>query len=92
MRLIKATYRQFLSEPMWFKVLVLSSLLVSIVLSSSYFPDHGYYESFSKLAAAIFFGSYGIRMRRNRIVSSVFFIVTVICIFLAWSSLRLLNI
>jgi hypothetical protein len=89
MQPIKAMYRQFLSEPLWFKVLVLSALLLSIVFSSSYFSDHGYYQSLSKLAAAIFFGSYGIKMRRNKKVSGAFFIVAIICIYLAWSSLRL---
>ncbi|WP_169087975.1 hypothetical protein [Paenibacillus sp. PL91] len=89
MQPIKAMYRQFLSEPIWFKVMILSALLLSIVFSSSYFSDHGYYQSLSKIAAAIFFGSYGIKMRRNKKVSGAFFIIAVICIYLAWSSLSL---
>ncbi|CAM4487131.1 hypothetical protein FHS16_005236 [Paenibacillus endophyticus] len=88
MQPIKAIYRQFLSEPMWFKIMILSALFLSIIFSSSYFLDHGYYQSLSKLAAAIFFGLYGIKMRRNKKVSSAFFIVAAVCMYLAWSSLR----
>lgn len=89
MRRIKAMFYQFLNEPLWFKILIITTLLISIVFSSSPFSNNGYYPSFAKLAAAIFFTAYGFKMRRNRQLSTVFFILAVICIYLSWSSLKL---
>jgi hypothetical protein len=89
MQWIKIMYKQFLREPLWFKVLIPLTLLASILFSSSFFSNHVYYQSIAKLAAAIFFCSYGIKMRRNRQISVIFFAITVLCIFLAWHYLQL---
>lgn len=81
--------KHFLSEPLWFKILITLTLFASILLSSSWFPSHGYYKSISKLAAAIFFCSYGIKLRRNRQISMIFFALTAVCIYLIWDNLQL---
>jgi hypothetical protein len=82
-------YRVFLREPLWFKILIFTTLLISIIFSSSYFSDYAYYQSCSKLAAAIFFGAYGIKMRRNLQVSVIFFAVAALCIYLSWHNFEL---
>ncbi|NIK79563.1 hypothetical protein FHS15_004724 [Paenibacillus castaneae] len=89
MKRIKSMYYQFMKEPLWFKMLILTTLLVSIIFSSSAFSDNSYYRSLAKLTAAIFFCAYGFKMRRNRQISTVFFVLAVICIYLSWSSLKL---
>jgi len=78
-------FKQYLREPMWFKLLIATALLISIIFSSSAFSS-GYYQSLSKLAAAIFFLTYGIRMRRNTRVAAIFFVVAGVCMYLAWDS------
>ena len=55
MKRIKFMIMQFLEEPLWFKILISSTLLTSIIFSSSLFSSNGYYQGFSKLAAAFFF-------------------------------------
>ena len=55
MQRIKFMCKQFLREPIWFKILITVTLLISIVFSNSFFSNHAYYQSCSKLAAAIFF-------------------------------------
>ena len=86
MQRIKFMYKHYLSQPLWFKILTLSTFLISILFSSS---NNGYYQSGAKLAAAIFFCAYGINMRKNKKVSTIFFALMVICIYLSWSSLKL---
>lgn len=80
---IKFMIKQFLKEPLWFKILISATLLSSIVFSSSFFSDNANYQSGSKLAAAIFFCAYGIKMRRNRVNSIFLFTAAIICMYLA---------
>ncbi|MEH7074234.1 hypothetical protein [Neobacillus drentensis] len=83
MQRIKFMFKQFLTEPLWFKLLISTTLLISITFSSSYFSNLAYLQSGSKLAAAIFFVAYGMKMRRNRVISVIFFAFAAICIYLS---------
>ena len=83
MQRIKFMCKQFLREPIWFKILITVTLLISIVFSNSFFSNHAYYQSCSKLAAAIFFCAYGIKMRKNRITSLLLFTSAIICMYLS---------
>jgi hypothetical protein len=80
---IKFMLKQFLKEPFWFKILISTTLLISIIFSSSFFANNAYYQSFSKLAAAIFFCAYGIKFRSNRVTSVILLSASAICIFLS---------
>ncbi|GGG01523.1 hypothetical protein GCM10010912_52960 [Paenibacillus albidus] len=80
--------KYFLSEPLWFKLLVGTMLLLSILFSSSLVPDHPYYEGGSKLAAAVFFTAYGINMRRNRKISLIFAALAVVSLILSWRNFQ----
>lgn len=91
MKSIKSMYFQFLREPLWFKFFISLTLLASILFSSSLFSNHAYFNVIAKLAAAIFFCSYGIKMRKNRQISVIFFVLTVLCIFLALIKFSQLN-
>jgi len=82
-------FKQFLREPLWFKMLISAALLVAIVGSSSFVSEHAYYRSAAKLAAAIFFLTYGIKMRMNRKVSFLFLALAVVCLYLSWHNLEL---
>lgn len=92
MQQLKGFFIQFWRDPLWFKALILSTLLLSIVFSSSAFSEQGYYQSISKLAIAIFFVSYGVKLRGNRKVSIAFFFLALISIYLSWNSLDFANI
>lgn len=83
MHRIKFMIKQFLKERLWFKILISATLLISIVFSSSFFSNNAYFQSCSKLAAAIFFCAYAIKFRRNLVTSVILFTSTVICIFLS---------
>ncbi|OCA81672.1 hypothetical protein A8F94_22705 [Bacillus sp. FJAT-27225] len=83
MQWIKVMFKQFLNEPLWFKILISSTLLSSIILSSSFFSDKAYFQSSSKLAAAIFFCAYAFKFRRNLRTSVILCISAGICIFLS---------
>ncbi|WP_342422999.1 hypothetical protein [Paenibacillus sp. FSL E2-0178] len=85
MQRIILIYKQFLTEPMWFKILIITTLLAAVIFSSSSFPQNGYYQLTSKLAAAIFFTAYGVNFRSNTRVSAVFFVMAAVCIFLSWN-------
>lgn len=87
MRRIQSFYKVFLREPLWFRLVVGISLLTSIVFSSSAFPLGGYSESVSKLAAVIFFGAFGMNMRRNRRVSILFYAISALCLYLSLNAL-----
>lgn len=87
MQRIKFMIKQFQSEPLWFKTLIMTTLLSSIIFSSSYFSNNDYVQGFSKLAAAIFFCAYGIKTRKNLRISIIFFILTVTCIYLSIMSI-----
>jgi len=81
-------YKQFVREPLWFKFVIISSLLISILFSSSFFSEQGYYQSIAKWAAAIFFLTYGIKFRRNTKVAVVFFVLMGVSIYLSWGHLK----
>jgi hypothetical protein len=83
MQRIKFMIKQFLKEPLWFKILISTTLLISFIFSSSFFSNNAYYQSCSKLTAAIFFCAYAIKMRRNLVTSVILFTSAVICIFLS---------
>jgi hypothetical protein len=83
MHRIKFIIKQFLKEPLWFKILISTTLLISFIFSSSFFSNNAYFQSCSKLAAAIFFCTYGIKMRRNLKNSVILFALAVICIYLS---------
>ena len=78
-------YKQFMREPLWFKLLIPVTLLISIVFSSSFFSN-GYYHPIAKLAAAIFFCTLGIKMKRNFKIFTLFFILAAVCVYLSWNS------
>jgi hypothetical protein len=82
MQRFKFMYKQFMKESLWFKISVLTTLVISIVFSSSGFSNN--YQSVSKLAAAIFFCIYAIKLRRNIKVSGALFVVAGLCLYLAW--------
>jgi carbon starvation protein CstA len=82
MQRLKFMIKHFFSEPMWFKMLILATLLISVIFSSSYFSYNASYQVLAKLAAAIFFGAYGIKLRNNRKVSVMFFSLAAICIYI----------
>jgi len=77
--------KQFMREPLWFKLLIPATLLISILFSSSFFSN-GYYPSIAKLASAIFFCTFGIKMKRNTKLSALFFVLAVVCVYLSWKS------
>ena len=83
MHRIKFMIKQFLKEPLWFKILISTTLFISFIFSSSFFSNNAYFQSCSKLAAAIFFCAYGIKMRRNLKISVILFTLAVICIYLS---------
>lgn len=91
MKALKFMYYQFIREPLWFKVLISLTLLASILFSSSMFSDYAYSNIIAKLAAAILFCSYGIKMHRNRQISVIFFVLTVLSIILALIQFSQLN-
>ena len=88
MKQMKFMYKHYLSEPLWFKILTLTTLLISIIFSSF---NNGYYQSCAKLAAAIFFCTYGFKFRNNTKVCVLFFALMILCIYLSWNSLRLMT-
>jgi len=83
MQWIKFMIKQFLKEPLWFKILISATFLISIIFSSSFFSNNTYFKSCSKLAAAIFFCAYAIKFRRNLVTSFILYTSAVICIFLS---------
>lgn len=91
MKALKSMYYQFIWEPLWFKIFISLTLLASILFSSSMFSDYVYSNIIAKLAAAIFFCSYGIKMRRNRQISVIFFALTVVSIILVLIQFLQLN-
>lgn len=76
--------KQFLNEPLWFKILISTTLLISIIFSSTFFSNHAYLQSISKFAAAIFFCAYGIKFRRNLVTMIMLFTAAFLCIYLSW--------
>lgn len=76
-------YKHFLWQPLWFKFLVIASLLAAVLFSSSYFAEHDYYPSIAKLAAAAFFSAYGFSFRSNKRLAGIFFGAALLCIVLS---------
>ncbi|OME86076.1 hypothetical protein BK120_08785 [Paenibacillus sp. FSL A5-0031] len=87
MRRLKAFYRFFKREPLWYRAINVISSWVSIVLSTAAISLDGYEESVSKQAVAIFFGTFGINMRRNKRISLLFFVLAGLCLYLSWDAL-----
>ncbi len=87
MQRIKFMVRHFLREPLWFKILIFVTLVISVVFSSTLFSDHAYFKGFAKLAAAIFFSAYGFNMRKNLKISVLFFTLACICLLLSIKAL-----
>ncbi|SFA70041.1 MULTISPECIES: hypothetical protein [unclassified Bacillus (in: firmicutes)] len=83
MQRMRFMIKQFQREPLWFKILIVMTLLTSIILSSSFFSGNIYNQSISKLAAAIFFIAYGIKMRKNLKTAVLFFILAAISLYLS---------
>jgi hypothetical protein len=81
MQRFKFMYKQFLKEPLWFKILVLTTLVISIVFSSSGFSSN--VQSIAKLAVAIFFCTYAIKLRRLVKVSVTFYVLSGLCLYVA---------
>ncbi|WP_054955562.1 hypothetical protein [Paenibacillus dakarensis] len=84
MERIKLFWRLFLSEPLWFKILIVLTLLIAVVFSSSSF--NGYYQSLAKLAAALFFGIYSVKFRSNKPIFVMFMVLAIVCLYLAGST------
>ncbi|MFC5530764.1 hypothetical protein [Cohnella yongneupensis] len=84
MQRLKFMGKLFLREPLWFKILAPAALLISIVFSSSLFSEYAYSQSVGKLATAVFFCIFGIKMRYNRRVSYVFYAFAALSLYLAW--------
>lgn len=89
MQRIKLMLIHYSKKPLWFKMIISITLLISVVFSSSYFSSNDYFQSLSKLSAGIFFCALGIDMRINRKVSTLFFTLAVICIFISIVSIIL---
>ena len=83
MQRVKFMIKVFLNEPLWFKLIISITFLASIILSSSYFSNQAYLQSSSKLAAAIFFLTYGIKIRRSFGKALILFACSVLCIYLS---------
>lgn len=84
MQRFKFMYKQFLREPLWFKIWIGLALVVSIVFSSSSFADVGHYQSISKVAAAVILGAYGFKLRRIPRVSIILYVLAGLSLYLAW--------
>jgi len=80
---MKSMVKLFQIEPLWFKAFIIITLLTTIVFSSSAFSGNSIYEGISKLAAGIFFSIYGYKMKMNRNVSIVFYVLAGLCFVLA---------
>ncbi|MBM7608458.1 hypothetical protein JOD29_001703 [Lysinibacillus composti] len=83
MRSIKYMIMHFLREPLWFKVLILTTLFLSIFFSSSLFVNAPYLQSLAKIAAALFFCTYGFKMKGSRKNSIIFYSLAFLCIILS---------
>ncbi|RHW43320.1 hypothetical protein D1B31_01225 [Neobacillus notoginsengisoli] len=84
MQRIKFMIKQFLREPLWFKLLISATLLISIIFSGPFFSNNAYFQSGAKLAAAIFFCANAIKFRKSLVTSVILFTSAGICIFLSF--------
>jgi hypothetical protein len=69
MQRIKLMIRAFLSEPLWFKILISITFLASIFLSNSIFSDHAYLQASSKLASFKSWKLKGILQLKEELIS-----------------------
>lgn len=76
---IKSMFKLFQLEPLWFKVLILITLLTTVIFSSSAFSGNSRYEGISKSAVGMFFFVYGYKMKMNRKVSIIFYVLAGLC-------------
>ncbi|MGD6843720.1 hypothetical protein ACQCVH_14500 [Bacillus infantis] len=87
MKRLKLFAGLFLREPLWFRILIAGSLLLSILFSSSVFADGGsFFQGASKAAAAIFFGALGMKLKASRGAGAAMFLASAICLVLAASA------
>jgi len=84
----KFMFKQFGREPLWFRILIPTMLLCSIIFSSSWTAGFAYADSVAKLAVAVFFATFAIKLRMNARVSVIFSLLAVLCIYLAWIGYR----
>ncbi|MDF2645148.1 MAG: hypothetical protein K0Q73_953 [Paenibacillus sp.] len=91
MQRITFMFKQFLREPLWFRILISTTLLIALIFSNSYFSNDPAYQGFSKIAAAIFFIAYGMKMRSNRVTAIILFAAAAICLYLAWHKFELMG-
>lgn len=83
MQRIKFMIKLFRKEPWWYKILIPTTLLISIIFSSSFFSNQAILQSVSKFAAAIFFGAFAIKFKKNLVTSVIFIASAVLCLFLS---------
>lgn len=76
---IKSMFKLFQLEPLWFKVLILLTLLTTVIFSSSAFSGNSRYEGISKFVAALFFAVYGYKSKMNWKVSIIFYVLAGLC-------------
>ncbi|WP_043933271.1 hypothetical protein [Bacillus sp. EB01] len=83
MQQVKLFLTGFIREPLWFKLLIITSFLATIILGSTVFSSQPYMESGSKLAAAILFFSYGVKIRRSHGKALILFACAFLSLFLS---------
>jgi len=76
-----------MKQPLWFKIIIPLTFISSLLFSSSLFSYNSNYDSLAKIAAAMFFIVFGIKLKRNKKISIVFFALGLVCIYLSWSEL-----
>ncbi|MEN8698084.1 hypothetical protein [Bacillus infantis] len=86
MKKVKLFAGLFLREPLWFKILITGSLLLSILFSSSVFSDDSIFQGASKAAAAVFFVAWGIKLKASRGAAAAMFLTSAVCLVLAASA------
>lgn len=77
----------FTIEPLWFRLIIISTLAGSILFSSSIFTANAaVFQFISKLCATVFFMTYAIKFRRNVKLTVVFYVLSALCVYLAWNN------
>jgi hypothetical protein len=88
MQRLRFMFKMFLREPLWFRILVIATLLVSVIFSSSAASSMAYADSYAKIAAAILFMTVGFKLRRNTVLAAVFGFLTLLSLYLAWDAYK----
>ncbi|WP_409297884.1 hypothetical protein V1498_07315 [Peribacillus sp. SCS-26] len=83
MRRFRFMAGQFLKEPLWFRIMIITSFIAAVVFSSSYFKEKSFYDGLSKSAAAIIFASYFVKFRRNRSTAAILAACAILSIYLS---------